>query len=275
MVDLNRIAILIVAVALVSVMGISDGGTVTLTGTCTSAILTPSSNSITFSISNSGNDSAVGVSVTPVFPGMSVAATGSSQTLLPPGGILSYLFESSGMPENGSYAGHFYVTYDQGQSQFHAIFPCMVDIGGIATSDITVSSVKQLQNGSIVVAVDNSGNASLENVSISSYAPEPLVITPHSLSVSLAPGTSTVVFSMPDKPPEGASYVSDFAVSYAFNGVHYASVYTYSIGASTASGNGISAYLIKNIVWLLLAVTIAALLVLIAASLLAKRGEAD
>ena len=160
MADLNRIAILIVAVALVSAMGISDGGTVTLTGTCTSAILTPSSNSITFSISNSGNDSAVGVSVTPVFPGMSVAATGSSQTLLPPGGILSYLFESSGMPENGSYAGHFYVTYDQGQSQFHAIFPCMVDIGGIATSDITVSSVKQLQNGSIVVAVDNSGNAS-------------------------------------------------------------------------------------------------------------------
>jgi hypothetical protein len=266
----RSIPILAIALSLALIVGISSGGTVTLTGTCTGSVLTASSNVVTLNITNSGDDSAIDLRISPLIYGFSATNEGPSSALLPPQGGVSYRFTAANLSTNGSYVEQFFASYDQGQSQFHALFPCLVFVGHSVTGNVSISSVKQQSDGSIVVSVNNTYGAAL-NATVEGFAPDPIAISPQSQKVSLPPGVSTLSFSRSSTGALSASYVSDFVVSYEMNGTHYSSLFTYVIGSSAPSPNNVLSFVKANLVWLATAAAVVALLALIALSLFAHR----
>ncbi len=235
----NKLLVLVAALLLVQ---FSMAGTVTLTGTCPSAVAVNKTSIFTFTMSNSGNDSALNLALTPSFTGFSSRNSTETIQFLGPGSSKTLDFYVYNFSHNGSYAEYFSAQYAQGSSQFNAVFPCLVDVGAPVQSQVMIKGVSN-SGDTLTVSLQNIGASTLQNVSVSGILPQGFSVSPESQATTLLPGeNSTMEFSLSKPQLSGASYTAAVSASYTLSGVHYSSLSTFVLNfyPSTQSPSGLA-----------------------------------
>ncbi|MCL5430029.1 MAG: hypothetical protein M1504_00960 [Candidatus Marsarchaeota archaeon] len=251
--------------------GTAYSGTVTLTGTCHSTL---SSNYVNFTISNSGNDSATDMYVTPYLFGMGngSAASASYAGLLGPGQNYSHSFYINSAPIHGTYAIGFITSYSQGGSAFSAAFPCLASFGAVEGSGISIGNIAQSKGDYLEATIYNNRSTAV-NATVYAIAPYSLEILPKSISLSLNPGSyKNVSFEVNSSIPDGiGAFTLAIAAEYTVNGTHHATMSTYDMKAGSSVvqiGVGENRYLPEEIIGTIIIMLVA----LIITSLLKSKG---
>lgn len=245
--------------ALLLFIGAASAGTVTLTGTCSSGVINGTANYASFSLLNSGNETATNLVLVPVFSGASPVGGPQTISALAPGQNATLEFHFNNFSVPGSYAGGFTVAYSQGSSSFFALFPCVLNFASRATSLVEVSGINQ--SGNVLrVNMVNIGPDAL-SASVGLLLPPGFSYYPRNRTISLQPGGSnqtTFSFVRPQQNIQ-ASYAIAASVSYTYNGIHYSSISQSVLDLSSNSGAAG-----PGAVYLLYAITAIILLAIIA-----------
>lgn len=200
-------------------------GTVILTGTCTKV---PTSNTILFSLQNSGNDTAYSLTLQPVVSN-AVVIGNYSVSKLPPGSEINFTVRLANITARGIYGDYFIVAYEQGVNFFTAAFPCLLSFGNFnATSQILENahfSAKNSSLGLLNVTLFNAGRKGI-NATVSVILP-PFVSTigNSTRAVYLSPfNTTKISFKLDLNEAVGLSFSGAVVASYYLNGLHFASL---------------------------------------------------
>ncbi len=206
------------------VIGMVSAGTVTLSGGCTPTVI--NSNTITFTLSNSGNDSAFNMVLTPFI--QTAQATNSTYSInsLGPGGSATINVSVTKVGEPGTSGAYFVLEYQQGTSVFAAVFPCLVHFFSASSSAVLLTENSTVyKNGTAlakVTAINEAGIPIAANVS--------LVIPPsfsylsskfHVVNLTSF-GSANVTFALSYPAGQVASYSAAAFVHYLQNGTSYA-----------------------------------------------------
>lgn len=209
--------------ALLLLAGIAGAGTVTLTGTCSSGVINKATSYATFSLLNSGNQTATNLLVLPKFAGGTALNTSEPLQSISPGQNLTMKFYFNNFSTPGGYAGSFTVAYSQGASSFFALFPCVLDFVNYTSGIVQVSEINQSGN-TISVSLVNLGAVAF-NVSVAMLLPPEFYVYPTNQSVALSAGaTQKVRFSFTQPTLSQASYAIAASASYDAGGLHYTSI---------------------------------------------------
>ena len=253
--------ILVSIFAFLAFLNLAHAGTVTLTGSCNATLV---NSSIVFSLSNSGNDSAYNLIISPIVGGATPINTSYAISVLPPGQTKTLFIKLTNFGLNGSYVDSFYVTYQQGFSFFSAVFPCLVFINKLAVSPIyEVVGTTPLKNMVIVnVSLFNAARTPI-NGTVSLVIPPTLpFLSNKSYEFTLQPYTNETFTFKLKSPNNGASYSSAAVASFTMSNLHYSSMATFAITPYVAKGGLLSPLEITTV--------IIAIILLIALFLLAR-----
>jgi len=253
--------ILISIFAFLAFLNLAHAGTVILTGSCNATLV---NSSIVFSLSNSGNDSAYNLIISPLVEGATLLNTSYPINVLAPDQTKTIYVKLTNFGLNGSYVDAFYVTYQQGFSFFSAVFPCLVYINKPTVSPIyEVVRTTPLKNMVIVnVSLFNAARTPL-NGTISLIVPPTLsFISNKSYGFTLQPYTNESFTFKLQSPNNGASYSSAAVASFNMSNLHYSSMATFSITPYVANSALLSPLEITTL--------IVAIILLIALFLLAR-----
>ncbi len=253
---------------LITSVGIAYAGTVTLTGTCTQQL---NQNALSFSLHNSGNDSAFDVVVVPVMGSLRGAAYESNS--LGPGRTFNFT-EPIVQHANGSYAYYFTTSYEQGSSSFDAVFPCMARFGNNANGDIGLGySVSQDgMNYTVYVSVQNNGSADItDNVSLMLPQSFVYVSQPFELVNASAHGTAGASFTV--RSSAAGSYSGAAVSNYQVNGTNIASMISIVLAPEGTAQGPVSGVSVLSLFELSSIIIIVMLLLLIARAIARKGPE--
>jgi hypothetical protein len=208
---MNKTLLCVLSIALM--FGIASAGTVTLTGSCR----TMSHNmSINFTISNSGNDSAFHLVITPVLKNAEIQSSIYVIDSLGPDSSNTLEINVTKIDEKGISPAYFLTSYQQGTDVFSAIFPCLFTFGNVTQSQLLMTphvSVNPNGNTTIVMSVFNAGPTPID-ANVSFVAPPALAyLSNKSYQESIAPLSSkNVTFKVLFKPSlQGSFSVVSFA----------------------------------------------------------------
>ncbi|MDE1823169.1 MAG: hypothetical protein KGI00_01160 [Candidatus Micrarchaeota archaeon] len=209
---------------------IASAGTVTLSGTCPSKLV---NGNASFSLSNSGNESATSLIITLHFIGNVTSNKSVQIGKIAPAQSLNVSVPVSGNGNSGTFGSYFLVAYRQDSSVFSAIFPCLIDIGNGTASQLLVNSevVSKISGNSTVnVSVVNGGYTSI-NASVDLVLPIGLSAPFGShKALLLGPSSRDGIFFPVTYPNGTGSYAGAVVVSYQENGLNHASLSTITIG---------------------------------------------
>ncbi len=209
--------------ALLLFFGMASAGTVSLTGTCSNGVISNASNYTTFSLLNSGNETATSLLVLPKFAGGTALNGSESLQSISPGQNRTMKFYFNNFSTPGSYAGSFTVAYSQDTSSFFVLFPCILNFVNHTSSVVDVSGINQSGN-TINVSLVNLGSSTL-NVRVAMLLPPEFNAYPSNQSVALQPGAMQKVgFSFTHPPLSQVSYGIAASASYDANGLHYTTI---------------------------------------------------
>ncbi len=257
--------------ALLSALGLSAAGTVSLTGSCPTSVINSTANYANFSLFNSGNETATGLLIVPKFPGATTYNSILSLSSISPNQIVSEKIYFYNFSAPGSYSGSFTVQYTQDQNVFFALFPCTLDFLSSSPSRVTITSVNRTGNV-IRVSLVNIGQSQID-ANVSLLLPEEFQSQPKSRIVSLSPeGNSTTAFTISYPSFTGASYSAAATQSYTQNGVHYSSLRQYTIAFESTQNNQSK---LTYFPYLLGTAVIIAIIGLIIFSIVKKRRKRD
>lgn len=266
---LIRIAAVLVLFALPAYVAAS---TVTLSGSCPGKIINTTAGTVLFNLSNSGNGAATGMSIQPSGQGMMQSNALFIQTLAPGSSYLGrFLINATGM--HGSYAENFAVAYSQDSSSFSTFFPCTVYVGTAPESAVFANTVYY---GRTLRSDIMSGYNGTLNLSVLAVLPYGFYTKMPVRNVTLVPyGSANITFNMTLPGYSSASLPAALEVSYSAGGTHYAYISTVEIGlaqsAATGAQQGAKTSIgLPNIAFL---AAVAAVIFLIAASILMKRRK--
>jgi len=220
--------ILLSIFAFLAFLNLAHAGTVILTGSCNATLV---NSSIVFSLSNSGNDSAYNLIISPLVEGATPLNTSYPINVLAPGQTKTIYVKLTNFGLNGSYVDAFYVTYQQGFSFFSAVFPCLVYINKPTVSPIyEVVRTTPLKNMVIVnVSLFNAARTPI-NGTVSLVIPPTLsFISNKSYGFTLQPYTNESFTFKLQSPNNGASYSSAAVANFNMSNLHYSSMATFSI----------------------------------------------
>jgi len=220
--------ILISIFAFLAFLNLAHAGTVTLTGSCNATLV---NSSIVFSLSNSGNDSAYNLIISPIVGGATPINTSYAISVLPPGQTKTLFVKLTNFGLNGSYVDSFYVTYQQGFSFFSAVFPCLIFINKPTVSPIyEVVKTTPLKNMVIVnVSLFNAAGTPINGTVYLVIPPTLPFISNKSYGFTLQPYTNETFTFKLKSPNAGASYSSAAVASFNMGDLHYSSMAAFSI----------------------------------------------
>jgi hypothetical protein len=255
---------------LLLILGISYAGTVKLNGACNSLLV---NNSIIFSLSNKGNDTAYNLFISPVIHGATPINSSFSFNALAPGDTITLNAKLTNFGLNGTYAEEFIVSYQQGFSSFTAIFPCLVSIGKPTISPIyeTVTTTPQEKFTIVNVSLFNAGSGDITGNLYLMVPPTFTFLSSKNYTFNLSPySTQNFTFEVASKP--GMSTYSVAAVaSFEQDKLHYTSMAIFSIGSySSPKGISLSGLSTVEIAIILVALIIVILLAIVLRSILRK-----
>ncbi len=235
-----RIYFLFLGFLLVS---LANAGTVTLSGSCSVYLV---NNSITFTLSNLGNDSAYNLIVSPIITGATPINSSYQINSLNPNENYTIHVQLSNFGIPGTYAEEFLVSYQQGLSVFTALFPCQVAIIKPTVSPIYETVRSSIQSNIAIV------NVSLYNVIGKSFSgnvsllvpPEFSYLSNKSYEFHIGPYNSSN-FTFKLKLPTGkASYTLAAVSSFISDNEHYASMSIFSLNGIYSSSLGPTIYIL-------------------------------
>ncbi len=215
--------------------GMLNAGTVSLTGTCSHAL---GSNTVVFSLSNSGNDSAYSVHVLPTIKDATAVGTSYDIGVLGPNSSSTTGVNLTNVYARGTYADYFTVAYQQGSQTFIALFPCLLDFGTTANSSILLSYNITYSGGREIIAVNalNAGDSELDATIYPILPPSFSYISNRSENVRIMPLKYATARFIVEPESSGASYSGAVTATYAFNGTDYATLSTLTLTEKGSSG---------------------------------------
>ncbi len=239
---MNKSLVLLMALALLS--GIASAGTVTLSGLCSKQL---SSNSINFTLTNSGTDAALSLTVTPVINGATLANSSYQIPAVNPGSSQTLIVNLTNVTAYGSYADYIEVSYQQGAQAFTATFLCNLGFFTPAPSELYISPAVTSANGrdTINASILNGGGRTIV-ANISLITPPAFAMSNGSTVVSIAPyQTAHVHFAVPLPRASAQEYYQGAVAASYFEGkTHYASLQVItlsnlpSVNVTAAGGGG-------------------------------------
>ncbi len=234
---LKYAAYLLIFTALFS---IANAGTVIISGTCQDYV---TNNAILFTLSNSGNDSAYNLILSPFLTAAMPENSSYSINALNPGHSISINVNLENISMQGTYADMFVLAYQQGSNSFSAIFPCLISYPKPTVSEVFSNVEVNITNGIGIINV-SLFNAGRENITgnLSLMLPPTLSsISRSNYLFNISPySTKNMSFSV--KMPHGtSSYTAAVAASYTIKGIHYSTMSTFKLSNTPASA-AISAY---------------------------------
>jgi len=257
--------ILISIFAFLTFLNLVHAGTVTLAGSCNHNLV---NSSIVFSLSNSGNDSAYNLIISPIIEGATPLNTSYSMNVLAPGQTKTIYVKLTNFGLNGTYVDTFVVAYQQGPSFFTAVFPCWVYINKPTTppigENIEMTSLKDMiiVNVSLFSLFQRQINGSLYLIVPPTFS----FISNKSYSFSLSNYSGeNFTFKLKPPPKSGGFYssaASAAVASFNIGNLHYSSIANFSITPYVAKSAPLSP--------LEITATIVAIILLIALFLLAR-----
>ncbi len=256
--------------ALLLLIGIASAGTVTLTGTC--GTYSPSSKTINFTLSNSGNDSAYNLVITPTIPNTQTANGVSAINNLGPSARVVASFNITNILRRGTVPAYFTVAYQQGSEVFTAVFPCTMSLLNSTSSQVLLTTNSSIVNGNATVKIKvfNAGTVPV-TANVSLILPPSFTYQSVRYSqVTLAQyQTANVTFSLSAPVGSQSSYSVAAAASYLQGNLSHASLVTFIIRPPQQVTAGVGSLLLLGV-----GVVVAAVIVLIVLSLLRKRSAA-
>ncbi len=252
---------IVVVLALFALFASSFAGTVTLTGTCKTFI---TNNSLSFSLANSGNDSAFDLIVNPYVTGANVVGN-YSWSRLGPGSVANFSILLSNITAKGTYVDYIVVNYQQGNGFFSALFPCWLEFGVPATSQLYLSSAFSHVNASVGlvnVTLMDAGTSSVDaNVSLL-VPPYVHVIGPAFISLNIAPSKLVhTKFEIDTNNLHGIAFDGVVYASYSRNGINFATQPSIFKFAPVSSGLSIGSLIVYGTIALIVLFAIFILIV--------------
>jgi hypothetical protein len=214
----------------------ASASTVTLTGYCPTAQTSINNGTIRFTLSNSGNGSAINPIVYPNIQGIiTTNETYTAQQLNPDSEhTFNMAFNSIGM--HGTYAGYFLVEYGQGTTTQFAVFPCYVDVGAQTTSNVVITGMNA-SGSRLAVSMYNLGSE-YEYVNLSIAAPPTFSATPQYKYVSLdSHSSATTIFNI-TLPQASGIFTMAGVATYENNAIRYAYLYPYQVNTELRQKTG-------------------------------------
>ncbi len=224
--------------------GTASAGTVVLTCSCPSTIL---HNNVTFTLKNTGNDTASNLVLTPHIENAKLSQSSYTLSGIEENSTTHFSIGISNISVPGTYSDYFILAYEQGSGQaFTALFPCLLNMGNMTISEVFVTTNVIEKGGSsdVNVSLFNAGSQGL-TVNVSMSLPPTLVPQSNlSFVINMPPFAQRSVNFSAQTPPSGSSYSAAIAAQYLFDGQHYASQSTFVLSgkSSGASGSGIASY---------------------------------
>ncbi len=263
---MNKNLYLIVILAML--FGSAEAGTVILSGSCATAT---SNNSLTFILSNSGNDTAANLVLVPYLSGATAKSNLYSIPSIGENSTIKFNVSFSPRGLAGTYSDYFVLGYEQGSGQeFSALFPCLVSIEKDTVSEVyasaNVTDMGKVQN--VNVSIFNNGPFALQ-VNVSLLLPPTLIQnSTQNMSVELTPFMQKTLDFPVKTPPSGSSYSAAVAVQYALKGEHYAYQTIFVISGHNAQN---SASIYSYLPFALMILAIAVVLILLGRTVVQRR----
>jgi hypothetical protein len=252
-------------------LGVASAGTVTLTGSCRTLGL--DSMAMNFTLSNSGNDSAYNLVVTPMLQNVQAQNNVYILDSLGPDSRNTLTVNVTGLTERGVSAGYFITTYQQGTEVFSAVFPCLYAFGNMTQSQILMTphaSIAHNGNATVVMSVYNAGPTTI-SANVSLILPPALTyIGGRSYQVDVNSGSfKNVTFNLLFKPSLSASFsVASFA-TYVQGNLSHASLSSFVLSSPSVQQSPFTL-----IITIIAAVIVIAIIALIISSMMKKRKKA-
>lgn len=258
---------------LILILGFSYAGTVTLTGTCSKSL---TSNIITFGLNNSGNEAAYSLQITPVISNANLKTNSYTIIALNPGSKYNVNVSLTNITANGTYVNYFKISYQQSNSTFDALFPCIDNFYTITNSTISLSKNVTENNNTyyINITATNNGNTN-KTVNVSLILPQTFQYISKSYSVTKLTSGDTSVNTFKVKTQSGVgSYSGAIIASYVNNGLHY-STYQTLVLTQTQQNFSVSRIFSFNInpILIIIGIILVILLILIINAFLKSRRK--
>jgi hypothetical protein len=247
--------------------GYAGAATVTLTGTCTGQILTPSNNTIYFYLSNTGNGTATNLLIVPRLSGLSTLEQSGNVSILYPNSNVSVSFATTNFSYPGTYVGGFYLQYSQGTSIYTATFPCAYSIGNKTQSLVRVQG-SHLTPARFTLSISNFASSPV-NTNITVLAPPEFSISPSTINLAMPPFTiENVSFNITSPKISNSFFTLSAIISYVSGGKHYVALSNNQLDFGPPTGGSSPLFLI-----IATSSVVVVLIVLIAVALVKRRGE--
>ncbi len=197
-------------------------GTVTLTGTCQHV---DSGNYISFSLSNSGNDTAYNIRILPYISKATINNSGYQINSLGPEDSSSIKIGLSNVSAFGTYVDYIDALYQQDSSIFAAVFPCQVNFGENAGSNLIISYSESSKGYyyQINVTAVNAGRYGVD-ANFSLILPPGLTYSGNGARINIGPLSSKSVDFTIYMNKTGVSYSGAAVASYIENNTEHAAM---------------------------------------------------
>lgn len=253
---------------LFALFGVMHAGTVILTGTCGQTPISENHSYNSFSLLNSGNETATDLILVPDFSVGNPVNLSESIPAITPGQNITedFYFRNLSMP--GSYAGSYGLSYTQGASSFFTTFPCIINVIRPTVSLIRILSIN-VSGGTLTISLANVGESPI-SANVSLILPQSFHSIPQNLTVSMSPSeTTNVSFAISHPKLSNVEYPLAAYASFALGGLHYATLGTYTLNLYAKQGIFSPQYLIFEVLALVMVIMIS----LIAFSIFRKRNK--
>ena len=244
-----RIFVAIILLSIIALAYTSFGATVSLTGLCTYSSVSSNTVNVSFSLQNSGDFPATGVSLIPKGLGPLASANISAYSIgsIYPNATRGATFNLSNLPMPGSYILEVIVSYFQGSSNFFAAFPCRFNYDSGNLTDYLAPISAGYSDGKLNIGLFNIGSKPI-NTTINIIAPPQVRYSPQNRTATIDPQSNyNTSFNVSVGKLSGLANASlgvSMVAGYVYDGKYYSTLENLYLSSSSSTTTSISSSLL-------------------------------
>ena len=244
-----RIFAAVILLSIIALAYTSFGATVSLTGLCTYSSVSSNTVNVSFSLQNSGDFPATGVSLIPKGLGPLASANISAYSIgsIYPNATRGATFNLSNLPMPGSYILEVIVSYFQGSSNFFAAFPCRFNYDSGNLTDYLAPISAGYSDGKLNIGLFNIGSKPI-NTTINIIAPPQVRYSPQNRTATIDPQSNyNTSFNVSVGKLSGLANASlgvSMVAGYVYDGKYYSTLENLYLSSSSSTTTSISSSLL-------------------------------
>ena len=244
-----RIFAAVILLSIIALAYTSFGATVSLTGLCTYSSVSSNTVNVSFSLQNSGDFPATGVSLIPKGLGPLASANISAYSIgsIYPNATRGATFNLSNLPMPGSYILEVIVSYFQGSSNFFAAFPCRFNYDSGNLTDYLAPISAGYSRGKLNIGLFNIGSKPI-NTTINIIAPPQVRYSPQNRTATIDPQSNyNTSFNVSVGKLSGLANASlgvSMVAGYVYDGKYYSTLENLYLSSSSSTTTSISSSLL-------------------------------